>query len=72
MVKDVKTANYTEIEQLVKGVLKTLKDFKRTHDDCLVRFTIDVMAKNEEEDEEEEEEEVESPRKKRKRKNIVV
>ena len=60
----VNNKDYDAMEKMTKDILKTITNFKKTNDDCLVRFTIEITNRDNIEDIEEEE--GRSSRKKRK------
>jgi len=47
------TKNYDDTKKLVNDVIKCINKYKINNDDCLVRFTIEVINKNDEDDEDE-------------------
>ena len=60
----VNNKDYDAMEKMTKDILKTITNFKKNNDDCLVRFTIEINNRDNIEDIEEEE--GRSSRKKRK------
>jgi len=60
----VNNKDYDAMEKMTKDILKTITNFKKNNDDCLVRFTIEITNRDNIEDIEEEE--GRSSRKKRK------
>jgi len=47
------TKNYDDTKKLVNDVIKCINKYKINNDDCLVRFTIEVINKNDEDEEDE-------------------
>ena len=46
----VNNKDYDAMEKMTKDILKTITNFKRNHDDCLVRFTIEITNRDNIED----------------------
>ena len=51
----VNNKDYDAMEKMTKDILKTITNFKKNNDDCLVRFTIEITNRDNIEDIEEEE-----------------
>lgn len=47
------TKNYDDTKKLVNDVIKCINKYKINNDDFLVRFTIEVINRNDEDDEDE-------------------
>ena len=47
------TKNYDDTKKLVNDVIKCINKYKINNDDLLVRFTIEVINRNDEDDEDE-------------------
>ena len=62
----VNNKDYDAMEKMTKDILKTITNFKRNHDDCLVRFTIEITNRDNGDNQGGIEEEGRSSRKKRK------
>ena len=50
----VNNKDYDAMEKMTKDILKTITNFKKNNDDCLVRFTIEITNRDNIEDIEEE------------------
>ena len=39
------TQNYKDTTRLINDVVKTLNNFRKNNDECVLRFTIEIMTK---------------------------